>query len=95
MATALIRRLRLGRLDPEVVLAGGVFRAEDPVFHERLAAAVAGAAPAARVVRLEAPPVLGAALLALERLAGKAITDGVAVQLAADLTVPGDASGGE
>ena len=68
MATALIRRLRLGRLDPDVVLAGGVFRAEDPAFHRRLAAAVADAAPAARVVRLEAPPVLGSALLGLERL---------------------------
>jgi N-acetylglucosamine kinase-like BadF-type ATPase len=68
MAAALIRRLRLGRLDPDVVLAGGVFRAEDPAFHERLAALVTAAAPAARIIRLEAPPVLGSALLALERL---------------------------
>jgi hypothetical protein len=93
MATALIRRLRLGRLDPDVVLAGGVFRAEDPAFHERLAAAVAGAAPAARVVRLGAPPVFGSALLALERATGKAIAAGVAEALAARLTVLEDASG--
>ena len=92
MATALIRRLRLGRLDPDVVLAGGVFRAEDPAFYQRLAAAVADAAPAARVVRLEAPPVLGSALLALERHAGEALADGVAERLAAELAVLGDAS---
>jgi hypothetical protein len=91
MATALIRRLRLGRLDPDVVLAGGVFRAEDPVFHRRLAAAVADAAPDARVVRLEAPPVLGSALLALERGDGEAFADGVVKRLAAELTVLGDA----
>ena len=78
MAAALIRRCGLGRLDPDVVLAGGVFRAEDPAFHRRLAAAVADAAPAARVVRLEAPPVLGSALLGLERFAGEAVAEGVA-----------------
>ena len=90
MATALIRRLRLGRLDPDVVLAGGVFRAEDPTFHRRLAAAVANAAPAARVVRLEAPPVLGSALLALERGASEAVTDGVVKRFG----VPSDRSPG-
>ena len=93
MATALIRRLRLGRLDPDVVLAGGVFRAEDPAFHRRLAAAVADAAPAARVVRLEAPPVLGSALLGLERLAGEPVEPDVADRLAGDLAVLEDASG--
>ena len=94
MATALIRRLRLEGLDPDVVLAGGVFRAEDPAFHERLAAAVASVAPAARLVRLEAPPVLGSALLALERGAGEVVTDGVVERLAAELTVLGGAGGG-
>ena len=64
-------------------------------FHRRLAAAVADAAPAARVVRLEAPPVLGSALLGLERLAGKAVAEGVAEQLADDLAVIRDASGRE
>ena len=80
-----------GGSDPDVVLAGGVFRAEDPAFHERLAAAVASVAPAARLVRLEAPPVLGSALLALERGAGEAVTDGVVERLAAELTVLGGA----
>jgi N-acetylglucosamine kinase-like BadF-type ATPase len=93
MAAALIRRLRLGRMDPDVVLAGGVFRAEDPAFHQRLAAAVADAAPAARVVRLEAPPVLGSALLGLERHSGEEVADRVAHRLATDLAVLADASG--
>jgi N-acetylglucosamine kinase-like BadF-type ATPase len=91
MATALIRRLRLGRLDPDVVLAGGVFRAEDPAFHGRLAAAVADVAPNARVVRLDAPPVLGSALLGLERHAGEAIAEDVAQRLAGELAVLKDA----
>ena len=68
MASALIRRLRLTRLDPEVVLAGGVFRADDPTFYGEIEAGVHAAAPRARVVRLTAPPVLGAALIGLDRL---------------------------
>jgi N-acetylglucosamine kinase-like BadF-type ATPase len=69
MAAALIRRLRLGRLDPEVVLAGGVFRTGDRAFHERLEAGILAAAPRAQLRRLTAPPVLGAALIGLDRLA--------------------------
>lgn len=69
MARALIRRLRLSRLDPEVVLAGGVFRTDEPGFHARLAAGIRAAAPRSRLVHLTAPPVLGAALIGLDRLA--------------------------
>jgi N-acetylglucosamine kinase-like BadF-type ATPase len=70
MASALIRRLGLTKLDPDVVLAGGVFRTDDAAFHARLAARIQALAPAARLVRLTASPVLGAALLGLDRLAG-------------------------
>lgn len=69
-ATAAIRRLRLQRLDPDVVLAGGLFRAEDQAFYGRIEAGIAAVAPAARVCRLDAPPVVGAALLGLDRLNG-------------------------
>jgi N-acetylglucosamine kinase-like BadF-type ATPase len=68
MAGALIRRLRMTRLDPEVVLAGGVFHAEDPIFYGEIEAGVHAIAPRARIVRLTAPPVLGAALIGLDRL---------------------------
>jgi N-acetylglucosamine kinase-like BadF-type ATPase len=69
MAGALLRRLRLTELDPEVVLGGGVFQADDPAFYARIEAGVRAVAPAASIVRLTAPPVLGAALLGLDRLA--------------------------
>jgi N-acetylglucosamine kinase-like BadF-type ATPase len=75
MARALIRRLRLGRLDPDVVLAGGVFRTTNAGFHDRITAGVRAAAPAARLVRLDAPPVLGAALIGLDRLSAGGSTD--------------------
>lgn len=75
MATALIRRLRMARLDPEVVLAGGVFRTTDAPFYERLEAGVHGVAPRARTVRLAAPPVLGAGLIGLDRLSPTGVAD--------------------
>ena len=70
MAGAMIRRLHLTRRDPDVVLAGGVFRTRDAAFYERIETGVAAIAPAARVVGLSAPPVAGAALLGLDRLGG-------------------------
>jgi N-acetylglucosamine kinase-like BadF-type ATPase len=69
MAAALARRTGLVRRDPEVVLGGGVFRTEEPGFYARLRSGVTTAIQAARIVRLESPPVLGAALLGLDALA--------------------------
>jgi N-acetylglucosamine kinase-like BadF-type ATPase len=71
MATAVARRLGLVRLDPEVVLAGGVFQNEERVFLERIRTGIGRVVPRARVVRLTAPAVVGAALLGLDRLAGR------------------------
>ena len=73
MAGAMIRRLHLARLGPDVVLGGGVFRTREPLFHQRIRAGVERIAPAARLVRLTAPPVAGAALLGLDQLAGRAV----------------------
>jgi N-acetylglucosamine kinase-like BadF-type ATPase len=73
MAGAMIRRLHLTRKDPDVVLAGGVFRTREPQFRERIRAGVSAIAPDARIVSLTAPPVAGAALLGLDRLAGRAV----------------------
>jgi len=69
MANAIIRRLHLTRQDPDVVLAGGVFAAADEGFEARIAGGIHALAPRARVARLKALPVTGAALLALDRLA--------------------------
>lgn len=74
MAGAMIRRLHLARLDPEVVLGGGVFRTPDPDFRSRIETGVQTIAPGARLVRSTAPPVAGAALLGLDAL-GAGIAD--------------------
>jgi N-acetylglucosamine kinase-like BadF-type ATPase len=73
MAGAMIRRLHLMRRDPDVVLGGGVFRTRESGFWDRIRDGVADIAPAARLVPLTAPPVAGAALLGLDRLAGGAV----------------------
>jgi N-acetylglucosamine kinase-like BadF-type ATPase len=71
MAGAMLRRLRLMRLDPEIVLGGGVFRTPDVEFRSRIEAGVQEVAPRARLVRSDTPPVAGAALLGLDALGGR------------------------
>ena len=68
MVVSAARRLRLLRRDPDVVLGGGLFRAGEGRLLAGIRAGVLEAVPAARIVTLDAPPVLGAALLALDRL---------------------------
>jgi N-acetylglucosamine kinase-like BadF-type ATPase len=68
MGVALIRRLRLTRMDVDVVLAGGVFNATDPAFYAQLTESIQRVAPKARLVRPSIPPVGGAALIGLDRL---------------------------
>lgn len=68
MAIAMIRRVRLARREFDVVLAGGVFQNHDDQFIARLTAAIHEVAPGARLEVLHAPPLLGAALLGLDRL---------------------------
>jgi N-acetylglucosamine kinase-like BadF-type ATPase len=68
MALATLRRLRLVRADVDVVLAGGVIKTNDEAFFERIEERIHERAPLARVRRLTQPPVVGAALLGLDRL---------------------------
>jgi N-acetylglucosamine kinase-like BadF-type ATPase len=68
MATTAIRRLRMQRLDVDVVLGGGIFRNRDADFFERIEAGLRRTAPAAHVHMLTAPPVVGAALMGLDVL---------------------------
>lgn len=84
MAGAMIRRAHVAHRDPDVVLAGGVFRTHDAAFAERIASGVAAVSARARLVRLTAPPVAGAALLGLDQLAGGSVPDetGAAVRAA-------------
>jgi N-acetylglucosamine kinase-like BadF-type ATPase len=86
MAVALARRAGLTRSDPEVVLAGGVFRTGDAGFHDRLRARIQARIPAAQLVRLVEPPVTGAALLGLDRLAAGATPARAEQRLRAELS---------
>ena len=86
MATALIRRLRLGRLELDIVLGGGVFRATDPAFYERLEHGIREVAPGARLVPRSSPPVAGAALLGLDRLAGRTVPPAMSARVREALT---------
>lgn len=75
MAVAALRRLRLLRRETDVVLAGGVMQADDAAFFTRLADGVHAHAPLARIHRLHGPPVVGAALLALDALGDRRKAD--------------------
>ena len=68
MATAAIRKLGMRDRDPDVVLGGGIFRNGWEPFFTRVAEGVHAVAPDARIVRLTAPPVVGAAMLGLDLL---------------------------
>ncbi|WP_448720188.1 N-acetylglucosamine kinase [Microbacterium natoriense] len=63
--TACVTRLGLLRHDVPVVFGGGVARARDPLLLESIAAGLAEHVPRAHLEIVDAPPVLGAALLAL------------------------------
>ena len=68
MAGTAIRRLHMQRLDVDVVLGGGIFRNGDHAFFDRIGAGLREVAPAAQVRVLTAPPVVGAAMMGLDRL---------------------------
>jgi N-acetylglucosamine kinase-like BadF-type ATPase len=68
MATVAIKRLRMRRLDVDVVLGGGVFRNEWPPFFDRIRDGIREVAAGVELRVLATPPVVGAALLGLDRL---------------------------
>jgi N-acetylglucosamine kinase-like BadF-type ATPase len=83
MAGAAIGRLGLAGTDVEVACGGGLFAGCGPVFLERIGAGIRQLAPRARLTQVTAPPVLGAALLGLDRLGAP---PGAAERLRATLT---------
>lgn len=66
LALGVVRQLELQASSFEVVLIGSLFQAGE-VLLAPLSAALAGGAPGARLVPLEAPPVIGGVVLALQR----------------------------
>jgi len=71
-ACAVIRQLGIEREDFEIVMAGSVFDGGD-IYIEPLHRTIHGFAPKARLVKLEAPPVVGGVILAMQK-AGLATT---------------------
>jgi N-acetylglucosamine kinase-like BadF-type ATPase len=68
LARVALERLALGDSDVEVVLGGGLVQAADGRLVEAVATRLAGIAPKARVEETSSPPIVGAALLALDEL---------------------------
>jgi len=68
MARVALTRLGIERVEAEVVLGGGVLRAQPPVLMERIAVHAAAEIPQAVLVVAQDPPVVGAALLGLDAL---------------------------
>jgi N-acetylglucosamine kinase-like BadF-type ATPase len=68
LAAAAIARLNVGGEAVEVVLGGGIFDTDDQQFHHRVARGIHAVAPRATLLRLDTPPVLGAALLGLDAI---------------------------
>ncbi len=64
--TACLKRLDLVDAGVPVVLGGGILQAGDQRLMSGIEAALRAAAPRARIVHVTDPPILGAALLALE-----------------------------
>ena len=70
MAAVAARRLGLADDTVDVVLGGGLMRARDPILTAALHAALARELPKAQVHILDLPPIVGAAMLGLDQVAG-------------------------
>ncbi len=79
MVKAVVRQLDFQALDFDVVMAGGMFAGGERLI-DSLRRTVVDFAPGARLVRLIAPPVLGAVLIGMEQ-AGLRPDDGVRANL--------------
>jgi hypothetical protein len=66
LATVVLRRLDLLSSPVEVVLGGGVLAAREPLLMTAIQDRFARLAPQAKLIVVDAPPVLGAALLGLD-----------------------------
>jgi N-acetylglucosamine kinase-like BadF-type ATPase len=71
MANAVIRQLGFENLEFDVVMAGSMFEG-GPMMIDPMRETICNYAPGARLVRLNVPPVLGAALLGMEASGVKA-----------------------
>ncbi|MGH3734660.1 MAG: N-acetylglucosamine kinase [Micromonosporaceae bacterium] len=72
LAVAALRRLDLLDVPATMVLGGGVLRSRDPLLHGELSRRLGAVAPRAEITVVTDPPVVGAALLALDTLGAPA-----------------------
>lgn len=84
-AGVVARRLNLSNLPVEVVLAGGLFRTPNRYLLDELELGVRRTAPRAEIRQLTSPPVVGAALMAME-LAKVPITSNASARLREEVT---------
>lgn len=61
-----LQRLEMSTLEVEVVLSGGIFKSQNPIIQEIIAAQLKRHTPKAHIVLARYEPVVGAVLLALE-----------------------------
>jgi N-acetylglucosamine kinase-like BadF-type ATPase len=66
LAIGVIRQLDLADTDLEIVLAGSIYKGS-PLIADVMRETIQAVAPRARLVRLDAPPVVGGALLGMEQ----------------------------
>jgi N-acetylglucosamine kinase-like BadF-type ATPase len=71
-AMAALKRLGMLDDDVDVVLGGGLLRAGSAQLDDRIDANIHAAAPRARIIRTTQPPVVGAAVLALDEAGASA-----------------------
>ncbi|HYF79631.1 MAG TPA: BadF/BadG/BcrA/BcrD ATPase family protein [Symbiobacteriaceae bacterium] len=72
--TAGLRRFAMTDLEQDVVLSGGIFKADLPGLRERVTQAIRRDVPGARAVDARYEPVVGALLLALEQRGEKGVS---------------------
>jgi len=70
-AAGSLKKYGLTGKDCDIVLSGGVFKSEHPLFFETISAEVHRVSSQARVVNAEYEPVVGAALLGLAEAGGR------------------------
>jgi len=88
-ANTIIQRLRMEKLDVEVVLGGSIFKGKGPLFIDTIRARVHRVAPRARIIHPEFDPVVGAVFQALRYLgieAGPQVRANVRATLPPELT---------
>jgi N-acetylglucosamine kinase-like BadF-type ATPase len=88
MAEVALRRLELSAEPAEVLLGGGLFQRADSALVDAIRIGLSAVGPAITVRATAAPPIVGAALLALDRLgAGAEAQERVRRELAEHATV--------